>query len=213
MCEPGQTFKFSQRLWEGPNVHYRPSITHSLLIHLLTARLTHTQTKTIHECWYGLIRALNTRLDASETHLSPYSCVEMTVSASVDVYVRVGANAICTVSGQSNSLSNDWFIIWLTRRLPPRLCLFPFFSSFIIHCILFLLSLLPPKPFFHNLSPLHIHCFKYFYSAACPILLLILFHPWWHYSDRITCANTTYTSAIWKVSLRKLLHSDTQGCK
>lgn len=117
------------------------SIHHSLITDSLTYTQahTHTQTKHIHECWYCLIRALNTRLDARETHLSPCRRVQTTLSASVGVYGRATANVIRRVSGQSNSLSNDWLVIWLTGRLPPRVCLLLSFSSCIISLYLFLI--------------------------------------------------------------------------
>lgn len=120
-------------------MHYRPSITHSLLTYSFTYLHSHTHTEPIRECWYALKRALNTRLDVSETHLSPCSCVETMLSASEDVCMYVGVNVICQVWGQSNSPSNDWFIIWLTGRLPPLLCLLLSCSSFIIHCLLLII--------------------------------------------------------------------------
>lgn len=122
-----------------------PSIHHSLI----TQSLTYTQTRTythaehVRECWYALIRALNTRLDASETHLSPCNCVETMLSAAANVCMWAAVNVSLQVSGQSNPLSNDWFLIWLTDRLPPPRCLLPAVSPFIIHFHFVSLSLPP----------------------------------------------------------------------
>lgn len=147
--------------WERVNVHYHPSITHSLLIHLLTLRHTHIHTQHVHECWYALIHALNTRLDASETHLSPCNCGETILSASANVCMCVGANVSRQVSGQSNPLSNDWFLIWLAGRPPPPLCLLLAPSSFVIH--FHFVSLALPPAFL---------CSSH--SSSCLILLSIL---------------------------------------
>ena len=60
----------------------------------------------------------------------------------VCVCVCAAANVIRQVSGQSNSLSNDWFIIWLTGILPPLLSS-PFFP---IICHPFHSFSSPPPP-------------------------------------------------------------------
>lgn len=172
MCEPGPTFKLSQALVRRAKCALS-SIHHSLITDSLTYTQTHTHTqkKTIHECWYGLIHALNTRLDASETHLSPCSCVEMTLSASVGVCVRLGSNAIRMVSGQSNSPSNDWSIIWLTRRLPPRLGLF-FVSHRLSSIYSFSYHPNTPSTPFHPFMSTTLNCSTVLF--ALPSLLLIL---------------------------------------
>ncbi len=212
------------------------SFHHSLITHSLTYTQTHTYTHSehIHECWYSLIRALNTRLDASETHLSPCNCVETMLSASANVCMCVGANVIRQVSGQSNPLSNDWFVIWLTGRLPPLLCLLLTFSSFIIHfptllslpaaaCIppfllhphtssyLLLLSVLPPL--FNVMFVLHSPLLLSILPPSC-LSLDDINTSFCLRCDRITCGNAAQnhsTSAIWmcvRVCVHKLLYTN-----
>lgn len=195
-----------------------PSLTHYSFTYLHSD----THKEHIHECWYGLICALNTRLDVSETHLSQCNLVETLLSASANVCMRVGVNVIRQVSGQSNSLSNDWFIIWLTDRLPPLLCLLLSLSSFIIHFHSLSLSqppavYIPPFLLYHLTSPrLLLHSFlpplfNTMFVLPSPSLLSILSlfcltlddinTSLCLCSDRITCGNTTHshsTSAFWK---------------
>lgn len=141
----------------------------------------------------------------------------------VHPYTCVGANVIRQVSGQSNSLSNDWFIIWLTGRLPPLVCLLLPFSSFIIRRLSFQLSVPPPVciPLFllqpltsSRLLPLYQILPALFNSVSVlssPLLLFILpascltlddiNTSFCLRRDRITCGNTAHnhsTSAIWK---------------
>lgn len=140
---------------------FHPSLTHYSFTYLHSE----THKKHIHECWYGLIRALNTRLDVSETHLSQCNLVETLLSASANVCMCVGANVIHQVSGQSSSLSNDWFRIWLTDRSLRFLYL-------LILCHPFSFSLIiPPSYFLTFLCSFYIVSPLFFYSR------IQFFHP------------------------------------
>lgn len=144
------------------NVHYLPSITHSLLIHLLTLRHTLARTHSAPTCRliHPLIRALNTRLDASETHLSPRGCVGKRHSVHPqDACGRAVANVIHQVSGQSDPPLNDWLLIRLTGRPPPR-CLLPATSSSVIY--FHFASLVPPACIPLFLSPVFFQSFHLF---------------------------------------------------
>lgn len=204
-----------------------PSLTHYSFTYLHWETLAHTHTHThahtpththIHECWYALIHALNTRLDASETHLSPYSCVETILSAFANVYM-------CERTWSARfQVKAILLLIWLTGRHPRLLPLLPF-SPFITH-----FSFFHPSSWIRSSVPFtssHLflpvtrsvvqssRCFSVSCLSSSPpsfLLLFIILPPscltlddintsFCLRRDRITCGNTAYnhsTSAIRK---------------
>lgn len=154
----------------GREVHVRAGARPRLLavaalrpIHhlLVTHSLTYTQTRAYtrwslctRKCWYTLIRALNTRLDASETHLSPCKCVELK---------RCVCESECDPpSFRSKQSTGEWLAANLidsqttsSRLSAPR--------SFIVHHPFSFLPHYPPSPRTHR----HTHALQQPFCSPC----------------------------------------------
>lgn len=230
MCEPEQTSKRFDPSQELMCIIVHPSLTHYSFTYLHPDTHIHTHTEHVHECWYGLIRALNTRLDAGETHLSPCNCVETMLSASVSVCV---CSCECDPPGFGSKQSS---VEWLAPNLIDRQATSSSLSSprsrLVYHPFLFCL-IIPPSwiplilpPFFLPVSPFELPTpffnvmFVLFFAAVYPSSILShscnINTSLCLCRDLITCGKTTHnrrTSAIWRylcVCVHKVLYINVQ---